>query len=304
MRFLMTLHRARFGRVLLPVLLSTSALLAACQKGDDAAQAQNAAPVAVARGVVAADGGLIPVAAPRDGLITQVSVEEGAHVERGAVLAQLDTDRSALLAVQAAAETAQQEAVWHSAQARAAGVQTEAGRLARLASADAATRRDVEQAKQAATVAASQSDEAARAVDVARARQRLAELEQTVRTVRAPVSGLVLRRTAAVGAAATPASGAPLFVLAPDGPRIIRAELDEAFVGRVMPGASAWVTDASGGGRVLKARVLRISPSFETAALDDQPGGRADGRVLRLVLAFDEPNTLRLGQRVLARIGG
>jgi len=26
--------------------------------------------------------------------------------------------------------------------------------------------------------------------------------------------------------------------------------------------------------------------------------------VLRLVLAFDEPNTLRLGQRVLARIGG
>lgn len=94
-----------------------------------------------------------------------------------------------------------------------------------------------------------------------------------------------------------------MFVLAPDGPRVVRAELDEAFVGRVMPGATAWVTDSSGGGRVLKARVLRISPSFEAAALDDQPGGRADGRVLRLVLAFDEPNTLRLGQRVLARIG-
>ena len=300
----MMLHRAPNGRVLISVLVATSALLAACQKGPDAAKAQNrAAPAAVARGVVAVDGGLVPVAAPRDGLITEVRVEEGAHVDRGAVLARLDVDRSALLAIQAAAETAQQAAAWRGAQVRSVAAQAEAARLTRLASADVATRHEAEQARQAAVVAAAQSDEAARTVDVARARQRLAELEQTARTVRAPVSGLVLRRTAAVGAAAVSGSGAPLFMLAPDGPRIIRAELDEAFVGRVMPGATAWVTDASGGGRVLKARVLRISPSFEAAALDDQPGGRADGRVLRLVLAFDEPNTLRLGQRVLARIG-
>jgi multidrug resistance efflux pump len=300
----MMLRHAPKGRVLIPIVLAACTLLASCQQGSDAAQARNRpAPAAVARGVIAADGGLIPVAAPRDGLITQVEVEEGAHVERGAVLAQLDTDRSALLAVQATAETAQQEAAWRGAQARAGAAQSEAARLTRLASADAATRREAEQAKQAATVALAQSEEAARAVDVARARQRLAELEQTARTVHAPVSGLVLRRTAAVGAAAVAASGTPLFVLAPDGPRIVRAELDEAFVGRVMPGATAWVTDSNGGGRVLKARVLRISPSFEAAALDDQPGGRADGRVLRLVLAFDEPNTLRLGQRVLARIG-
>jgi multidrug resistance efflux pump len=300
----MMLRHAPNGRVLISVLLAAGALLAACEKGGDAANAQNrAAPAAMARGVVAADGGLIPVAAPRDGLITEVRVEEGAHVDRGAVLARLDVDRSALLAIQAAAETAQQAAAWRGAQARSVAASAEAARLARLASADAATRHEAELARQAAVVAAAQSDEAARAVDVARARQRLAELEQSARTVRAPVSGLVLRRTAAVGAAAVSGTGAPLFVLAPDGPRIIRAELDEAFVGRVMPGATAWVTDASGGGRVLKARVLRISPSFESAALDDQPGGRADGRVLRLVLAFDEPNTLRLGQRVLARIG-
>jgi multidrug resistance efflux pump len=300
----MMLRHAPSGRVLVPTLLAATALLAGCQRGPDAANAQNRpTPAAVARGVVAADGGVIPIASPRDGLIAQVSVEEGAHVERGAVLAQLDTDRSALLAAQAVAETAQQQAAWRGALARSAAAQSEAARLTRLASADAVTRREAEQGRQAAAVAAAQSDEAARAVDVARARQRLAELEKTVRTVRAPVSGLVLRRTAAVGAAAVAASGTPLFVLAPDGPRIIRAELDEAFVGRVAPGATAWVTDASGGGRVLKARVLRISPSFETAALDDQPGGHADGRVLRLVLAFDGPNTLRLGQRVLARIG-
>lgn len=297
-------RHAPSGRALAPLVLAASALLVGCQKGSDAANAQNRPePAAVARGVVAVDGGLIPVAAPRDGVIEQVNVEEGAHIDRGGVLAQLDADRSNLLTAQAVAETAQQQAAWRGAKARSVAAQSEAARLARLASADAVTRRAAEEGRQAAAVAAAQSDEAARAVDVARARQRLAELEQTVRTIRAPVSGLVLRRTAAVGAAAVAASAAPLFVLAPDGPRIVRAELDEAFVGRVAPGATAWITDASGGGRVLKARVLRISPSFETAALDDQPGARADGRVLRLILAFDEPNTLRLGQRVLARIG-
>jgi multidrug resistance efflux pump len=302
----MTLPLARTGALvlILPGLLM-GLTLAGCQKGDGTAQAQSLPPAAaVARGVIAVEGGLVPVAAPRDGLIVRVDVEEGAHVERGAVLAQLDQDRSTLLSDQAAAETAQLEAAWRGAQARAAAAQAEAARQARLASTDAATGHEAEQAHQAALIASTQSDEAGRAVDVARVNQRLANLEQRARTVRAPAAGLVLRRTASVGSAAVTSAGSPLFVLAPDGPRVVKAELDEAFVGKVGPGATAWVTDASGGGHVFKARVLRVSPAFEAAALDDQPGARADGRVLRLVLAFDEPNTLRLGQRVLARIGG
>ncbi|MDB5457979.1 MAG: hypothetical protein JWP92_3564 [Caulobacter sp.] len=299
----MTSISVRPGRVLILSALLAGLSLAACQKGPDAALARNRpAVVAVARGVVAVEGGLIPIAAPRDGLIAQVGAEEGAHVARGAVLARLDQDRTGLLADQAAAETAQLQAAWRGAQARSTAARSDAERLARLALADAATRHDADQARQAALIAAAQADEAGRAVEVARVRQKLAGLEQGARVVRAPVAGLVLRRAATVGSAAVAGSATPLFVLAPDGPRIVRAELDEAFVGRVGPGAIAWVTDASGGGRAYRARVLRVSPAFEAAALDDQPGGRADGRVLRLVLTFDEPNDLRLGQRVLARI--
>lgn len=293
---------AKQGRGLVTSSLLALLALSACQK-PPAALAAGAPVAAVARGVIAVDGGLIPIAAPREGLIAQVSVEEGAHVERGAVLAMLDLERAGLLVDQAAAETAQLQAASRGAQARSAAAQSEAARLTRLASADAATRREAEQARQAATIASAQSDEAGRAVDVARVRERLAALEETARAVRAPVAGLVLRRTAAVGSAASPGSASPLFVLVPDGPRIIKAELDEAFVGKVGAGDRAWITDASGGGRVFKARVVRVSPAFEAAALDDQPGGRADGRVLRLVLAFEEPSDLRLGQRVLARIG-
>jgi len=296
---------ARRDRVPILLMLLTGLVLNACQKAPDSAPAQNRSQAsAMARGVVAIEGGLIPVTAPRDGLITHVGVEEGVHVERGMVLAELDMDRTALLVEQAAAETAQLQAAWREAQARSAAAQAEAARMARLASADAATGHDAELARQAAVVAVAQSEQAGRAVDVARVRQRLAEVEQAARTVRAPVAGVVLRRSAAVGSAAVPGSATPLFVLAPDGPRIVRAELDEAFVGKVGPGATAWITDASGGGHVFKARVVRVSPAFEAAVLDDQPGGRADARVLRLVLAFEETNGLRLGQRVLARIGG
>jgi multidrug resistance efflux pump len=288
------------------VALAASSCLAlgACDRhsGQAAAQARTDA-VAVARGVIAVDGGLVSVAAPRDGLVAKINVDEGDHVARGQVLALLDGDRAKLEASQAAAETAQAEAAWRGAQAKVTAASAEAARLRRLADADAATKRDAAQAQQAATIASAAGDEARRAVDVARARQRLAELEQSARVVRSPVSGVVLRRSATLGATAGPSAAAPMFVIAPDAPRIIRAELDEAFVGRVAPGATAWVTDASGEGASYKARVLRVSPAFESASLDDQPGARADSRVLRMVLAFDQPNGLRLGQRVLARIG-
>lgn len=287
------------------VLMAGASLgLAGCDKHSSAAEAQaRTDAVAVARGVIAVDGGLLSIAAPRDGLVAQVNVDEGAHVRRGEILALLDTDRAKLEASQAAAETAQADAAWRGAQAKASAASAEAARLARLAAADAAPHREAVQAQQAASVAAALSEEAGRAVDVARARQRLAELEQTARVVRAPVDGVILRRAATVGSAASPGAAAPMFVIAPDGPRVIRAELDEAFVGRVQAGDPAWITDASGEGTQFKAKVLRVSPAFETAVMDDQPGARADTRVLRMVLAFDQPNGLRLGQRVLARVG-
>ena len=286
------------------LLMAASCLvLSACDRRSGGAEAQGRAEAAaVARGVVAVDGGLLSIAAPREGLVAQVDVDEGSHVERSAVLARLDTDRAKLEAAQAVAETAQAEAAWRGAQSKAAAAKAEAARLDRLAAADATPRREAVQAQQAASAAAAQSDEAGRAVDVARARQRLAELEQSARVVRSPVAGVVLRRVATVGSTVSPTAAAPMFIIAPDRPRVIRAELDEAFVGRVRPGATAWVTDASGEGARYKAKVLRISPAFDTASLDDQPGARADSRVLRMVLAFEQPNDLRLGQRVLARI--
>jgi multidrug efflux pump subunit AcrA (membrane-fusion protein) len=46
--------------------------------------------VAIGRGRVDIDGGLIQIAAQRDGVVVEVFVEEGANVKAGQLLARLD----------------------------------------------------------------------------------------------------------------------------------------------------------------------------------------------------------------------
>lgn len=276
--------------------------LAACDRPPKAeAATSQPAPAAIAKGVISAPGGLIPISARRDGQILQVPVDEGVHVSAGQVLAVLDQDRADLLAQEAASEAERADAVARIAQAKWAQADLEAARLARLAAGDAATGQEAEQARLAAATAKAGVDEARQAAEAARSRSKLAALEQTLRVVRSPVAGVVLRRQAVVGAM-TSAGGAPLFILAPDGPPIVRAELDEAFADKVAPGMAVAITDASGAGRVYRGHVVRVSPAFDLASATDD-GARTDTRVLRMVMSLDEPSRLRFGQRVLARVG-
>ena len=67
-----------------------------------------------------------------------------------------------------------------------------------------------------------------------------------------------MQRMVQPGASISPSAG-PVFVLLPDSPRIVRAELNESFVGVVHEGMAAEVDDDSGSGLApLKAHVLRI----------------------------------------------
>jgi hypothetical protein len=92
----------------------------------------------------------------------------------------------------------------------------------------------------------------------------------------------------------------------PDAPRIVRAELNESFVGVVHDGMAAEVDDDSGSGMApLKAHVLRVGNVFGASTLEDDPQVRANTRTVECVLAFDQqPATpLRIGQRVVVKFG-
>ena len=276
--------------------------LAGCSRGApspprDASGA--VAPIAVAQGVIDAEAGLIRVRAPRDGVVERTLVEEGDHVAAGQILAMLQ-DRQVRLNLQVvAAEVAQGQAQMALAAARAQAADREAQRLGRLAQADAATRQDAERAATAATMAHAEQGEAAAALRAAQARRELGAYEVQVRSVRATVPGHIVRRAIAPGAYVAAATS--LFVLEPDGRRVVRAELDEAFAGRVRPGMAAVATRQFQAGRSYPAHVLRVSDILSGPSLPDEPASKADARVVTVILSLTGAEDLRLGERVLVR---
>jgi multidrug resistance efflux pump len=150
---------------------------------------------------------------------------------------------------------------------------------------------------------AAEISKAALAEDTARAQLALAQYEVDARAVRAPIAGRIIRRLASPGEGTSTAPVTPLFWLAPDGPRIVRAQLDEDSVLLVAPGQLAEVVTESAASRVISARVQRVGLYFgpKRPATDD-PAERQDMRVVDCVLVLEDATPpLLIGQRVLVR---
>ncbi len=256
--------------------------------------------VALAKGRVDIEGGLINLAASREGLITKVFVEEGADVTQGQVLATLD-DRPARLALALAErEAAQAGALLPGLQLKAAAAHREAQRLEGLVPLDGASVQEHELAKDAC--AQLEADIAAQEATLASARARVeqARYEVEQRVVKAPLAGRIVRRMARPGDGVSTLNVTPLFVFAPIQPRIVRAELDEASLTTVRPGQSAEIILDADESRPISGRVLRLGHVVGARQPSDDPGERADTRVVECVLSLEDSDCL-IGQRVLVR---
>jgi multidrug resistance efflux pump len=159
--------------------------------------------------------------------------------------------------------------------------------------------------KQGQLLAALDAVPAQLAVDAAQdmATQKLQEAryELQQRSLHAPFDAQVVHVAAQPGASVSPGSGA-LFTLLPDKPRIVRAELNDSFVGAVHPGMPAEVSaDSDRDGSHWAAHVLRIGQVYGPATLENDPQVRANARTVECVLTFDQPSSLRIGQRVVVR---
>lgn len=289
--------------------LLLGAALAGCSPQRDtppsaaprAAAAQQAAPAAVARGKIEVEGGLIDLAPATAGVVAQVLVKEGQQVQKGQVLLRLvDDDLRADLAVaQAELQLAQTRAKARAARLPALRRTHERWQAAvREGAADAQGRDEAAQALQAA-----QSDAEVAQAEAAVARRKLDQLQTQLRRMelRAPEAGVAVRVAAQAGSAV--AGGASAVVLLPARPLRVRAELNESFVSAVRVGMRATVvadTDAGGAQQpsLPAAKVVRVSPVYGTARLQDDPL-RGPVRVVECVLAFDEPpQGARVGQNV------
>ena len=293
-----------------PLRLAAIALLmplfaAGCSHDAPPATSQSVTPAyaAVARGRVDVEGGLLQLGAPREGTLASVDAHEGDAVKRGQILATLDPAPARLAVEGAKAAMEQAKAQRQLIDSKLAQAKLRAQRLTAAAKAGAGDGQSADDARAVAAELAAQETAADAAIAMTRQKLDEARYELGLRTLRAPINARVTHVAAQPGATVSPQSGT-LFPLLPQTPRIVRAELPESMVDAVKAGMSAEVSaDGSGSDRSWPAHVLRIGNVVGPSTLDDDPQQRANARTVVCVLSFDQPQALRIGQRVLVRFG-
>ncbi|WP_420010056.1 HlyD family secretion protein [Xanthomonas sacchari] len=281
-----------------------SLLLAACAPSDrtpaPAAAAAPPAYLAVARGRIDVEGGVLKLGLPVAATLHEVPVHEGDAVQKGAVLVAGD-DRAAAVDLDIA-RTRAQAAATHlkQLQQRLQSAQQKQRRLAEAARLGAGDGQSADDASDAVQSLMDALDTARSDAALADAQVRAAELQRAQYRLQAPVAGRVLQLSAAVGARTE--ANAPLLTLLPDAPRLVRAELNESYAGSVTPGMAAEVISDDGRQTVLGEAVVRwLAPAYGPTQLHDDATPAGNDRSVACVLAFTQPSSLRLGQRVLVR---
>ncbi|MEO7431815.1 MAG: HlyD family efflux transporter periplasmic adaptor subunit [Dokdonella sp.] len=277
--------------------------LAACSKAtpEPALSGAAATPwLAMARGQVDVEGGLVRVVAARDGRVASVAVEDGDALKAGDVLAMLD-DRQARIGVGIAeASVAQAQAQVDVLKARLHPASVQAGRIAEAAGAGAATGQSSDDASAALAVLKAEIRAGEANVKLASEHVSAAKADLDAQSIRAPAAGRIVRRSVHVGDVVSVQLASELFQLLPERPRIVRAELNEAYVDLVKPGMQAEVVRDSDQGTPVMARVLRVGEVFGPSRLTDDPVERAGAHDVECVLQLDN-SPFRIGQRVLVR---
>lgn len=242
-------------------MLATLALLAGCDKGKEP----------IFQGWVEAE--LIFVGPDETGRIETLSVREGDHVERGALLFTVDPDLQL-------ADVAMQEAAVKNAQ-------TEYDRAQQLAKTQAGTQKSL--------------DDAEAALRTAQARLNSAQTKLVRRKVFSPVTGSVQQIYYRGGELV--AAGKPILALLPPGNLKVRFFVSEAMLPKLKFGDPVAIT-CDGCGAGILARISFISRASEfTPPVIYSMDERA--KLVFLIEARPErPERLRVGQPVSVALGG
>jgi membrane fusion protein, macrolide-specific efflux system len=256
--------------------------------------------VAIARGKVDVEGGIVHIAAARDGVVAQLPAAVGDAVKVGDALVVLDTAQAKMTVDMARAEMAQAEAQRTLLHAKLPGMKLRAARVSEASQAGAATGQAADDAHQALAELVAEIAVADAGIEAGRQKIKQAEYEVQVRSLRAPVAGRIVARNVHVGDVVSAQNAQPLVELLPDAPHIVRAELNEGFIAKVNVGMSAQVYSEVDSSKVWPARVVRIGEIFGHSRLSEEGQESVDARDVECVLDLPESD-LRVGQRVQVR---
>ena len=141
-------------------------------------------------------------------------------------------------------------------------------------------------------------------ISEAETRVRTAEANLAKTVVRAPISGVVLRRRLKDGESVSPENPTGIVTIADVSALRVRVDLDETDVAKVRENQTAYVTADAFGEQKFAARVVKISrilgrKNFRT----ERPTEKVDTKILEVLLELNPNQTLPLGLRVDAFIG-
>jgi RND family efflux transporter MFP subunit len=251
-------------------------------------EAASAGRTVVVSGVIAPVA-QTPIDAPAAGVVATLSCDVGAKVEMGETCATLDVrsfDEASARAQSALAAAERQLAQRRSAQARA---QANLQRLESRSASRSASRKSLAAARGALARAQAHVDRAE--AEVARRREAVtkAEAGRASAEIVAPVAGVIVERTAVVGARVE--AGAPLFMIGDAKTVRLRGKAEGEGALTIAPGAEAVVTSESVPGRTFSGKVTEARRTGSGALVD-------------VVVEVDNRElALRPGMEVSARIG-
>jgi HlyD family secretion protein len=289
-------------------------------------------------GRVEGQGETTSLGAATDGIVKAVLVTNGQKVTKGAVLAVIGCDdlKAEIDQAKAGAESAQQARIrvlrGHRDEERKAAAQKTAAAQAVLNQTQEHLKR-MDSLHQKEVIASDLFEQAKRDYEVAqanyqssrddqdlveaeplpeeksRADAEVAAAEKNVSvameklekcTVRAPISGTVLRIMTRVGESYSTLLPRPLFSLVDDSVRRVRAEVDEWDVGKVKLGQRTIVSADGFPGRRFEGRVIELAHAMgRKAVLSGDPAEKADRDVLEVIIELDQSaKELPVGLRV------
>jgi multidrug resistance efflux pump len=293
--------------------------------------------VAAGPGRVEAASEELRVSAAIGGLLERVLVEEGDKVKAGQAVAVLEHAdyaarvRSAEAALQLrdaearrvrngarAQERADAAAAVHEAEAVLDSAAADVGRRRELLREDVISRDEMDQAEQKLKVAqarldslrerqslveadAREEDQTRADADVALARAQLAEaramLDKT--SIRAPISGVVLRKLRKAGETVSTQFESPIVTIADRSSVRVRVDVDEGEVAHVRVGQHAYATADAFGDRRFTGRVIRVAQILGRKNIrTDEQTERVDAKILETLVELDDGHELPLGLRM------
>jgi ABC exporter DevB family membrane fusion protein len=162
---------------------------------------------------------------------------------------------------------------------------------------------DLEKADAAIRLAAAQIREFDALIAAAEAKVRETEANLTKTVVRAPISGVVLRKRLKSGESVSPENPNGIITVADTSALFVRIDLDETDVAKIRKNQTAYVTADAFGEQKFAAKVIRIGQimgrkNFRT----ERPTEKVDTKVLEVLLELAPEQKLPLGLRVDAFI--